>query len=146
MAQWQLATSQRNHRYAAVGQLRAQRKTWMDSKISENRCTAWCTTVCTFTLNCFIGLALVWLLAVLIYFLTETHTYTPFFFFFFSKVSKISFVLSHYSHLTLTTQVLENTYLIHVHTDIILLSCTLCIGYVDISTFMLYRFVAALAL
>lgn len=46
--------------------------------------------------------------------------------------------------MTLTTQVLEDTYLIHVHT-VIVLSCTLCIGYVDISTFMLYRFVAALA-
>lgn len=40
---------------------------------------------------------------------------------------------------------LEDTYLIHVHTDIVLLSHNLCIGCVDISTFMLYRLVAALA-
>lgn len=84
------------------------------------------TTVCTFTLTCFRGLALVWLVAVLIY-LHETHTHTNRFFF------------GHYSHLTLTTQVLEDRYLIHVNTDVVILS-TLCIGCVDISTFMLYRF------
>lgn len=37
------------------------------------------TTVCTFTLTCFRGLALVWLVAVLIY-LHETHTHKQVFF------------------------------------------------------------------
>ncbi len=79
---------------------------------------------------------MVWLLAILIYFLPETHKHTLSIFFIF---------FGHCSHLTLTTQVLEDTYLIHVHTDIVLLSHNLCIGCVDISTFMLYRLVAALA-